>query len=90
AGALITSVYNTITPYIGVELAVKGIVAITIGGMGNTYGAILAGFLIGILETLTVAYGSASYRDALVFGLLVVILLVRPAGLLGTRLQERA
>lgn len=90
AGVLLTSVYNTVTPFVGLNLSVKGITAITIGGMGNTYGAIVAGLLIGVLETLTVAYGSASYRDALVFALLVLILMVRPQGLLGVRFPERA
>jgi len=63
--------------------------AAVLGGIGIIPGAALGGFVIGILETLSTAIGLSSYRDAIVYGVLIVILLVRPAGILGKNVKEK-
>ena len=72
----------------------KAFVAAVLGGIGNIPGAVLGGLIMGIAETLVVAYGprigvDSTYRDAVAFLLLIVILLLRPAGLLGTFAPEK-
>ena len=88
AGVLSGMVFHTISPFIGFNATLKGMTIMVLGGLGNVPGAMLAGMAIGIIETLSVAYGSATFRDALVFLLLVAALVVRPQGLLGTRTHE--
>ncbi|GAC1328394.1 MAG: branched-chain amino acid ABC transporter permease [Chloroflexota bacterium] len=88
AGVLTGMVFHTINPFIGFNATLKGMTIMVLGGLGNVAGAMLAGLAIGLLETLSVAYGSATFRDALVFLLLVLALVLRPQGLLGTRTQE--
>ncbi|RTL67360.1 MAG: branched-chain amino acid ABC transporter permease [Hyphomicrobiales bacterium] len=85
AGLLIALHYAAVTPYIGVETGLKAIAVMVIGGVTRIWGALLAGPLIGLAEVLTVAYGGAALRDFIVYGFMIVILLVRPAGLLGNR-----
>lgn len=85
AGLLIALHYAAVTPYIGVETGLKAIAVMVIGGVTRIWGALLAGPLIGIAEVMTVAYGGSALRDFLVYGFMIVILLVRPAGLLGSR-----
>jgi branched-chain amino acid transport system permease protein len=85
AGLLIALHYAAVTPYIGVETGLKAIAVMVIGGVSRIWGALLAGPLIGLAEVLTVAYGGAALRDFIVYGFMIVILLVRPAGLLGNR-----
>ena len=60
-----------------------------LGGIGNLPGAALGGLLIGVIETMVVGYVSPTYRDAIVFGVLILILLIKPTGLLGTSQQEK-
>ena len=67
----------------GEPLLLRAFVVIILGGLGSIPGALIAGLLIGIIQTLTVAYISAGMADALVFSLLFLVLLVRPTGLLG-------
>jgi branched-chain amino acid transport system permease protein len=83
AGVLIALHYATITPYIGVEVGLKAIAVMVIGGTGQIWGALVAGPLIGIAEVLVVAYGGSQIRDFVVYGLMILILLLRPQGLLG-------
>lgn len=82
-GVLISLHYAAITPYIGVETGLKAIAVMVVGGVRNIWGALLAGPLIGIAEVLTIAYGGSQIRDLVVYGLMILILLVRPQGLLG-------
>jgi branched-chain amino acid transport system permease protein len=58
-----------------------------LGGTGNVIGAMLGGLILGEIEVLSVAYLSSSYRDAFAFGILILIILFRPTGLMGSRLQ---
>jgi branched-chain amino acid transport system permease protein len=83
AGVLIALHYGAITPYLGVEIGLKAIAVMVIGGTTNIWGALLAGPLIGIAEVMTVAYGGSQVRDFVVYGFMILILLLRPQGLLG-------
>jgi branched-chain amino acid transport system permease protein len=85
AGVLIVLHYGAITPYVGVEAGLKAIAVMVVGGTGNIWGVLLAGPLLGVLEVLTVAYGGAAFRDLVVYGLMILMLLLRPQGLLGSR-----
>ncbi|MFI5011644.1 MAG: branched-chain amino acid ABC transporter permease [Hyphomicrobiales bacterium] len=90
AGALTSLVYHTITPFIGLNLLLKGMTGMVLGGLGNVYGAMLGGLLVGLLETLVVSYWSSTYQDLVVFSVLILTLMFRPAGLLGAQIRERA
>ena len=83
AGVLISLHYAAITPYVGVDTGLKAIAVMVIGGATRVWGVLLAGPLIGIAEVLTVAYGGSQERDLVVYGLMILILLLRPQGLLG-------
>lgn len=89
AGVLIGLYYNSIEPLMGTTPGIKAFVAAVLGGIGIIPGAALGGFVIGILETLSTAIGLSSYRDAIVYGVLIVILLLRPAGILGKNVKEK-
>jgi len=89
AGVLVGLAYNSVHPFIGVQMGIKGLVVMLLGGLGNVPGAMLGGLVLGVLEVLGVAYLASSYRDAFAFGAVMVILLARPEGLLGLRLQRR-
>jgi branched-chain amino acid transport system permease protein len=83
AGVLISLHYAAITPYIGFDIGLKAIAVMVIGGTTRVWGALVAGPLIGIAEVLTIAYGGSQIRDLVVYGLMILILLLRPQGLLG-------
>ena len=89
AGVLIGLYYNSVDPLMGMAPGIKAFVAAVLGGIGIIPGAALGGFIIGWLETLAVTIGLSSYRDAVVYGILIVILLVRPAGILGKNVKEK-
>ena len=89
AGVLIGLYYNSVDPLMGMAPGIKAFVAAVLGGIGIFPGAALGGFIIGLLETLAVTIGLSSYRDAVVYGILIVILLVRPAGILGKNVKEK-
>ena len=95
AGGVLTAQYNpTIYPLMGIITGLKAFVAAVLGGIGNIPGAVLGGLLIGAAETLVVGYGQyvgipSTYRDAVAFAILILVLLFRPAGLLGTTVQEK-
>ncbi|MCK1196458.1 branched-chain amino acid ABC transporter permease [Streptococcus uberis] len=89
AGVLIGLYYNSINPLMGMTPGIKAFVAAVLGGIGIIPGAALGGFIIGLLETFSVSIGLSSYRDAIVYAVLIVILLIRPAGLLGKNIKEK-
>jgi branched-chain amino acid transport system permease protein len=70
-------------------MGIKGLVVMLLGGLGNVPGAMAGGLVLGILEVLGVAYLASSYRDAFAFGAVMLMLLLRPEGLLGLRLPRR-
>ena len=78
-----------IAGYPEVTGGIKAFVAAVLGGIGIIPGAALGGFIIGLLETFSVSIGLSSYRDAVVYGILILILLVRPAGILGKNVKEK-
>ena len=90
AGVLVAVSSSLITPRIGSELLLKGFVVIILGGLGSIPGAVVGGILLGVVEVVTVAYLPSLYRDYFSFGLLMLILLLRPAGLAGKQVAERA
>ena len=67
----------------------KAFIAAVVGGIGNVRGAMLGGLLIGLIEFFGAQYLSSSYRDVYVFGVLILVLLIRPAGLLGRATAEK-
>jgi len=79
----------TINPLMGVLTGMKAFVAAVLGGIGNIPGAVVGGLLIGLAEQLTAGYLSPDYRDAITFVILVVILVLKPEGLLGVVRQEK-
>lgn len=84
AGVLLGLSFNAITPFMGIDMGIKGMAIMLIGGLGNIYGAMVGGVLLGAVEVLSVAYLASSYRDAFAFALMIVVLLARPAGLFGS------
>jgi branched-chain amino acid transport system permease protein len=89
AGVLVGIAYHSIYPLMGIEIGLKGLAIIIIGGMGNVVGAMFSGLLVGLMEVFSVAYISSSYKDAFTFGLMVVILIWKPAGLFGSVTEKR-
>jgi branched-chain amino acid transport system permease protein len=89
AGVLVGLTFQLVSPFMGMEIGLKGVAAMVVGGAGNVAGAMVAGPLLGIAEILSVGYLSAAYRDVVVYGLLILILVVRPQGLLGAVQRER-
>ena len=90
AGVLVGLNYDAIQPYMGESMMLKGFAVIVLGGIGDIRGALLAGLLIGVLETLTAAYVASSLKDAVGFALLVTTLWVRPSGFFGRIVAKRA
>ena len=84
-GVLIGLYYNSIEPLMGMTPGIKAFVAAVLGGIG----IILGGFVIGLLETFATAIGLSDFRDAIVYAILIVILLIRPAGILGKNVKEK-
>jgi len=89
AGVMVGVYYNTINPLMGIIPGLKAFVAAVLGGIGIIPGAMIGGFVMGILETFVSGYGSSLYRDAVAFGVLVLILLIKPTGLLGRNTGEK-
>jgi branched-chain amino acid transport system permease protein len=89
AGVLIGLAYN-ITPLMGVTLGLKGLTIMLFGGSGNIVGAMVAALILGMIETMSVAYLVPAWKDGFAFGILILILLYKPTGLFGSRLQIEA
>ncbi len=89
AGVLLCSAYPTLTPYTGSMPGIKAFVAAVFGGIGSVPGALLGGLLLGIIEILSKAYISSQLSDAIVFGILIIVLVVKPTGILGKKIQEK-
>jgi len=84
SGALIGLTYGNIAPHMAHYLVTRGFVVMLLGGLGSIYGAMLAGLIFGLIEVFAVGYLPTMYRDLWAFGLVIIILLMRPLGILGT------
>ena len=89
AGVLFCSAYPTLTPYTGSMPGIKAFTAAVFGGIGSIPGALIGGILLGIIEILGRAYISSQLSDAIVFAVLIIVLLVKPTGILGKKMQEK-
>ena len=89
AGVLLCSAYPSLTPYTGSMPGIKAFVAAVFGGIGSIPGAFIGGILLGVIEILGKAYISSRLADAIVFAVLIVVLVVKPTGLLGKQIQEK-
>lgn len=89
AGVLLCSAYPSLSPYTGSMPGIKAFVAAVFGGIGSIPGAFIGGLLLGVIEIFAKAYISSQVADAIVFAVLIVVLLVRPAGILGRNIQEK-
>jgi branched-chain amino acid transport system permease protein len=90
AGVLVGLSFNAISPFMGQPMLHKGIAVIILGGMGDIRGALIGGLFLGFAEVFSVAYLSSDFRDAIAFGLLFLILLIKPSGLFGKILERKA
>lgn len=90
AGVLLGMLFNVVSPFIGENMLVKGLTVIILGGLGNIPGAVAGGLLLGLIEVFSVAYISSAFRDAIGFGLIFAILLIRPTGLFSGFEERRA
>lgn len=89
AGVMVGVYYNSINPLMGVVPGLKAFIAAVFGGIGIIPGAMIGGYFIGVVEVLVSGYGNSMYRDAVVFAILIVILIVKPAGLMGKNTREK-
>ena len=88
-GILVSLLYPKIDPLMGVMPGLKAFVAAVLGGIGNIVGAMVGGLILGMAEVMAVGYGSSTYRDAIAFIVLVLILLFRPGGIMGKGTVEK-
>jgi len=89
AGVLLCSAYPTLTPYTGAMPGIKAFTAAVFGGIGSIPGAFIGGILLGVIEVLGRAYISSQLSDAIVFAVLIIVLLVKPTGILGKAVNEK-
>lgn len=89
AGILVGIYYNSINPLMGMMPGLKAFVAAVFGGIGIIPGAMIGGYFIGLVEVMVSGYGNSMYRDAVVFAILIIILIVKPSGLLGKETREK-
>lgn len=89
AGILVGIYYNSINPLMGTMPGLKAFVAAVFGGIGIIPGAMIGGYFIGLVEVMVSGYGNSMYRDAVVFAILIIILIVKPSGLLGKETREK-
>jgi branched-chain amino acid transport system permease protein len=89
AAVLVSIKYPKIDPMMGVKIGTSSFVAAVFGGIGSLHGAVVGGFLLGLGEYYLIGYGASTYKDALSFSLLILILLYKPTGLFGTTKKEK-
>lgn len=88
-GVMVGVYYNAVWPYMGTMAGLKAFAAAVLGGIGSIPGAMLGGMTLGVMEIMGVAYISSSFKDAIAFGILILVLLVRPQGILGQKSNKK-
>jgi branched-chain amino acid transport system permease protein len=89
AGILYSTAYPQIQPYMGMIPGLKAFIAAVLGGIGSIPGAMFGGIIMGVAETLTKGFISSKLSDAIAFGILIVILILKPAGIFGKNAREK-
>ncbi|MBQ6164505.1 MAG: branched-chain amino acid ABC transporter permease [Clostridia bacterium] len=89
AGALMCSTYPALSPYTGAMPGIKAFVAAVFGGIGSIPGAMVGGVLLGVIENLSKGYISSQLSDAIVFAVLILVLLIKPTGIMGKKMTEK-
>lgn len=87
AGVLLGILYGLVNPFMGIGIGLKALVIVVVGGMGSLRGALLGGVLLGIVEAFAVGLGAGGWRELLAFGVLIVILTIRPGGMFGSQVR---
>lgn len=88
-GVLVGVYYNAVWPYMGMMAGLKAFAAAVFGGIGSIPGAMIGGLTLGVMEIMGVAYLSSSYKDAIAFAILILVLIIRPQGLLGKKITKK-
>jgi branched-chain amino acid transport system permease protein len=88
-GVMVGIYYNAVWPYMGTMAGLKAFCAAVLGGIGSIPGAMIGGLTLGVLEILGVAYLSSSYKDAIAFGILILVLIIRPQGIMGQKITKK-
>lgn len=88
-GVMVGIYYNAVWPYMGTMAGLKAFAAAVLGGIGSVPGAMVGGLTLGILEIMGVAYLSSSYKDAIAFAILILVLIIRPQGLMGQKISKK-
>lgn len=88
-GVMVGIYYNAVWPYMGMMAGLKAFAAAVLGGIGSVPGAMLGGITLGVLEILGVAYLSSSYKDAIAFAILILVLIIRPQGIMGQKKMKK-
>lgn len=88
-GVLVGILYNSVSFNMGLMAGLKAFAAAVLGGIGSIPGAMLGGIFLGVCEVMGVAAGYSSYRDAIAFAILVLVLLIKPTGLFGQKIQKK-
>jgi branched-chain amino acid transport system permease protein len=89
AGTLVGLLFTQVDYYVGFQAGLKGFTAAVLGGIGNIYGAMLGGILLGFAESLAVTFLPSAYKDVVAFVILITVLIVRPWGLMGEKIPEK-
>ena len=89
AGVLVGTYYQSVSPNIGMMYGLKAFVAAVLGGIGSIPGAVVGGIFLGIAEVVGIAFLSSSYKDAIAFGILILILIIKPTGIFGKTMKEK-
>jgi branched-chain amino acid transport system permease protein len=89
AGALVGLMFTQVDYYVGFQAGLKGFTAAVLGGIGNIFGAMLGGIILGLLESLATTFFPATYKDVVSFMVLILVLIFRPWGLMGEKIPEK-
>ncbi len=89
AGVLVGLLFTQVDYYVGFQAGLKGFTAAVLGGIGNIYGAMLGGIILGLADSLAVTFLPSAYKDVVAFAILIAVLIIRPWGLMGEKIQEK-